>query len=76
VIWSEKPVSTLEAVKKWSNAKDLGEIKDVAQDKQVREFLAHYEGSLPVGKRNQDGTKNYCCWNWRSSCFRIILQHH
>jgi serine/threonine protein kinase len=76
VIWSEKPVSALEAVKKWSNPKDLGEIKDAAQDKQVREFLAHYEGSLPDGKRNQDGTKTTVTGIGEVVVFRIILQHH
>jgi class 3 adenylate cyclase len=76
VIWSAKPVPTLEAVKKWSNPKDLGEIKDAEQEKRVREFLASYEGSLPEGKRNQEGTRTTVSGNGEIVVYRINLQHH
>ncbi len=76
VIWSEKPVPTFEAVKKWSNPKDLGEIKDAEQDKQVRAFLVPYESSLTEGKRNQEGTKTTVSGKGDIVAYRINLQHH
>ncbi len=76
VVWSVKAVPVLEAVKKWSNPKDLGEIKDAAQDKQVREFLHPYEPSLPEGKRNQEGTRTTVTGNGDVVVYRILLQHH
>jgi serine/threonine protein kinase len=75
-VWSLKPIPILEDVKKWSNPKDLGEIKDANQDQQVREFLASKEGSLPEGKRNQDGTRTTVGGSSDVVVFRIYLQHH
>ena len=76
LIWSEKPVPLLEAVKQWSNPKDLGEIKDAEQNKQVRDFLATYEKSLPEGKRNQEGTKTTVTAIGDALVYRMNLQHH
>jgi len=76
IIWSAQPLPLFEAVKKWSNPKDLGEIKDAQQDKEVREFLASHQRSIAEGKRNQEGTKTTVSAGGELLVYRIPLQHH
>jgi serine/threonine protein kinase len=76
MIWSVKGVPILEAAKKWSNAKDLGEVKDSAQNAQIRDFLRPYEQSLPEGKRNREGTKTTISSKDDVVVYRMLLQHH
>jgi hypothetical protein len=76
MIWSTQPLPLFEAVKKWSNSKDLGEIKDAAQDKEVREFLESRRSSRSEGKRNQDGTKTMVSGGGEVLAYWIPLQHH
>jgi hypothetical protein len=76
MIWSAQPIKIFEAVKKWSNPKDVGEIKDPAQEKAVRDFLIAHEASLPEGKRNREGTSTTVSGSGGAIVYRIILQHH
>lgn len=76
IIWSVKPVQTLEAVKKWSNPTDLGEIKDASQDKEVREFLESQEGALAEGKRDLSGRQTTVAGKGNIVAYRLSLQHH
>jgi serine/threonine-protein kinase len=76
IIWSIQPLPLFEAVKKWSNPKDLGEIKDAQKDKEVREFLEPHKSSKPEGKRNQEGTKTTVSGSGAVIVYWIPLQHH
>jgi len=76
MIWSTKPVPLFEDVKKWSNAKDLGEIKDATKEGQVREFLNVHEADSAQGKRDSEGTRTTVAAQGELLTYRINLQHH
>ncbi len=55
IVWTEKPVSELEAVKSLVNPQDLGRIKDPEKEKAVRDFLDKWtNGEKPVEKVADD----------------------
>ncbi len=47
LIWSANAVADLEALKKWANAQDKGEIKDAAQVSSLRDFLSKNSAAKP-----------------------------
>jgi serine/threonine-protein kinase len=77
MIWSTQPVPELEAAKKWSNRKDEGEIKDINQGQEIREFLASYHSSsAPDAKKNVDGTKTTVIGKDSIIVYKVNLQHY
>ncbi|MGE0129515.1 MAG: protein kinase [Blastocatellales bacterium] len=57
LVWSERPVAELEAVKKWLNEKDRGEIKDAKEIRSVQQFLnQHYSAARPVAEKDESQT--------------------
>ncbi|HKQ79186.1 MAG TPA: protein kinase [Blastocatellia bacterium] len=57
LIWAERPIVELEAVKKWLNEKDGGEIKDANDIRSVREFLnQNYSAARPVAEEGEHQT--------------------
>jgi hypothetical protein len=54
IIWSKDPVPQLEAVKKWANKVDMGEIKDIQQVRDAQSFLAQHSSSAPDIKKDED----------------------
>jgi class 3 adenylate cyclase len=75
MIWSTKPVPLFETVKKWSNSKDFGEIKDAAEERQVREFLSAHEADSAPAKRDSQ-TSTTVAAHGELLTYRINLQHH
>lgn len=59
IVWTEKPVVELEAVKNYVNPQDLGRIKDAEKEKAVRDFLdkAATEGKLTETTSNDKRSK-------------------
>jgi serine/threonine protein kinase len=55
LIWAAGAVAELESLKSWANPKDAGEIKDAAQIKTLREFLAKRSVVKPQVNRDDKG---------------------
>ena len=57
LVWSERPVAELEALKKWLNEKDGGEIKDANEIRSARQFLnQNYSAARPVAEEGEHQT--------------------
>jgi serine/threonine-protein kinase len=54
LVWSANAVAELEAVKRWANPKDRGEIKDAMQITALRQFLAKHSASAPETIKDED----------------------
>jgi hypothetical protein len=52
LVWSERPVSEMEQVRKWHNPTDGGEIKDDGEIKLVQEFLQR--GARPTATKEEE----------------------
>jgi serine/threonine protein kinase len=53
IVWSLSSVAELDALKKWANDRDRGEVKDPAQARAVQEFLnKYYPASKPEAERD------------------------
>jgi len=58
LVWAERPVVELEAVKKWLNEKDGGEIKDANEIRSVRQLLSqNYSAARPVAEEGEHQTQ-------------------
>jgi hypothetical protein len=53
LIWAAGEVAELEPLKKWANPQDLGEVKDAAQIKTLRDFLAARSAVEPQVTRDE-----------------------
>ena len=53
LIWSAKAVADLEALKKWANSEDRGEIKDMAQANSLRAFLLKNSATKPDVEKDE-----------------------
>jgi serine/threonine protein kinase len=77
MIWAARPVAELEAVKKWANPKDAGEVGDAEEDKKVREFLSQYSSaSSPVPKQSEEGDRTTVSGKGDILVYPVKLQHH
>lgn len=54
LVWSARPVSELEAVKKLINPNDAGEIKDPRQVSTIREFLRKHSETSPEAEKDRE----------------------
>jgi len=55
LVWSERVVPELEAVKSWANPKDQGAIRDLAQRVSVLRYLATFSAVRPEFERDEVG---------------------
>jgi serine/threonine protein kinase len=55
LVWSERVVPELEAVKSWANSKDQGAIRDLAQRVSVLRYLAPFSAVGPEVERDEAG---------------------
>jgi serine/threonine protein kinase len=53
IVWAAHPLENLEAMKKWANRTDLGEIKDPAQVSELKNLLARQAANPPAGEKNE-----------------------
>lgn len=57
LVWAERPIAELEAVRKWLNEKDRGEIKDANEIRSAQQFLnQHYSAARPVAEKDERQT--------------------
>ena len=76
LVWSANAVAELEAVKRWANPQDRGEVKDSAQASLLREFLAgHSTSKLDIEK---DETKKQTIVKGKGDVLAklVNLEHH
>ncbi|HEY8460048.1 MAG TPA: DUF4384 domain-containing protein, partial [Blastocatellia bacterium] len=57
LIWTSAEMAELEALKKWANEQDRGEIKDSAQIDKLRAFLSRHSESLPQGELDKESKR-------------------
>jgi serine/threonine protein kinase len=55
LVWSERVVPELEAVKSWANSKDQGAIRDLTQRVSVLRYLAPFSAVRPEVERDEAG---------------------
>jgi serine/threonine protein kinase len=55
LVWSERIVPELEAVKGWANPKDQGAISDLTQRVSVFRYLTPFSATRPEGERDEAG---------------------
>jgi serine/threonine-protein kinase len=57
LIWAERPIAELEALRKWRNEKDHGEIKDANDIRSAQQFLSqNYPAARPVAEKDERQT--------------------
>jgi len=57
LVWAERPVAELEAVKKWLNEKDGGAIRDANEIRSAQQFLnQNYSAARPVAEKDEHQT--------------------
>jgi serine/threonine protein kinase len=76
LIWAAGEVAELESLKRWAPPKDDGEIKDPAQIKSLREFLALRSAVEPQVRRNETNTKTMVKMTGDILVKLINLQHN
>ena len=76
LVWSASPVKELEAVKDVVNDRDLGEIKDTARARAVRDFLSKHSSAKP--EVTKDSAKKQSVVKGRGDVLvnAIELEHH
>jgi serine/threonine-protein kinase len=76
LVWSANAVADLEALKKWANSEDKGEIKDQAQAGLLRDFLVEHSLIKPDVQRD-DVNKQTVLKGKGDLLIRLInLEHH
>jgi serine/threonine protein kinase len=76
LVWSAKPIDELEALKRWANPQDKGEIKDANQVTSLREFLTRHATPAPEMQRDEE-TKQTTLKARADLLVKLIkLEHH
>ncbi len=76
LVWSANAITELEAVKRWANPQDRGEVKDSAEASLLREFLArHSTPKLDIEK--DDANKQTIVKGKGDVLIKLVnLEHH
>jgi len=75
IVWSGTPIDQLEALKRWMNAEDKGEIKDESQIEWLRNFLSTSGASAADAQRNDD-TRQTTVTGRRDPIVKLIKLEH
>jgi hypothetical protein len=76
LVWSASAIAELEAVKKWANPQDRGEVKDSAQASQLREFLAGHSTSELDTKKDEVNKQTIVKSKGDVLAKLVNLEHH
>jgi serine/threonine protein kinase len=76
IIWTGSRIESLEALKKWANARDLGEIKDPAQVAEVKNLLASQAGNPPAAEKDEAQKQTTLVLRGDLLVKMIALEHH
>lgn len=72
LIWAARPVDSLEALKRWANAKDAGEIRDAGQADALKKYLR--DKSSPPSSLEQDAPRPQAALKGRSDVLIRLIQ--
>jgi serine/threonine protein kinase len=72
LVWAERPIDSLEALKRWANANDAGEVRDAAQADALKKFLR--ENSSPPSSLAQDAANSPAALKGRSDVLIRMIQ--
>jgi serine/threonine protein kinase len=75
LVWSERAVPELEAVKVWANPKDQGSIRDLAQRVSVLRYLAQFSAVRPEVERDEAGRQTKLKAKGRTLAWAMKLEH-
>ena len=76
VVWAEKDVPELEAVKGFANSRDRGVIGSPGLRTAVNQFLKGHSSAVPVVERNKDKNETIVRTNSEILIHVIRLEHH
>jgi hypothetical protein len=75
LVWSERVVPELEAVKVWANPKDQGSIRDLAQRVSVLRYLAQFSAVGTEVERDEAGKQTKLKAKGRTLAWAMKLEH-
>ncbi|MEN3332006.1 MAG: eukaryotic-like serine/threonine-protein kinase [Blastocatellia bacterium] len=76
LVWSAKAIDELEALKRWANPQDKGEIKDANQIAALREFLTSHATPAPEMQRDDEAKQTTLKARADTFVKLIKLEHH
>ncbi|HKQ76602.1 MAG TPA: protein kinase [Blastocatellia bacterium] len=76
LIWSERAVPELEAVKGWANPKDHGAIRDLTQRASVLHYLASFSAIKPEVERDEVNKQTRLKVKGETLVWMMKLEHH
>jgi serine/threonine protein kinase len=76
IVWTLNSIEKLEALKKWANAKDLGEIKDASQVTELKNLLASQAGNAPLAEKDESQKQTMLTLHGDMLIKMIALEHH
>lgn len=76
IVWTSASLDRLEALKKWANAKDLGEIKDAGQVTDLKSLLASQANQAPALERDEAQKRTTLTLQGDMLVRMIALEHH
>ncbi|HST19713.1 MAG TPA: serine/threonine-protein kinase [Blastocatellia bacterium] len=76
LVWSANAVTELEAVKRWANSQDRGEVKDSAEAALLRKFLADHSTSKLDIEKDEDKKQTIVKGKGDVIAKLVNLEHH
>lgn len=76
IVWARDNIEKLEALKKWANAKDLGEIKDAGQITELKNLLTSQTNNPPVAENDEAQKQTVLTLQGDMLIKMITLEHH
>jgi serine/threonine protein kinase len=76
IVWTPDQLEKLEALKKWANPKDLGEIKDANQITELKNLLASQSGNAPLAEKDELQKQTMLTLQGDMLIKMIALEHH
>jgi serine/threonine protein kinase len=76
IVWTPDQLEKLEALKKWANPKDLGEIKDANQVTELKNLLASQAGNAPLVEKDESQKQTMLTLQGDMLIKMIALEHH
>ena len=76
LVWSATAIADLEALKRWANAEDRGEIKDATQANALRDFLVKNSASRPEVEKDDVKKQTTVRGKGEMLVKLIKLEHH
>ncbi len=76
LVWSERAVPEMEAVKGWANPKDHGAIRDPSQRASVAHYLAPFLKTKPDVERDEVNKLTRLKFKGETMVWKMKLEHH